>query len=139
MTNVVNCGAISYCMCYGVGCSACIHNPLSNDPNPVNVFLSFKCGSQATMCARCHDFDACYDCDPYDPLVRFSVVLFLLTEVKKMAKGMYSFIAYPESADIAVICDGITAMGGDWEYILHDKDTDDQGQTKTSLAHSCRL
>lgn len=40
-----------------------------------------------------------------------------------MAKGMYSFLAYPESADISKICDGITEMGGDWQYILHDKDT----------------
>lgn len=52
-----------------------------------------------------------------------------------MAKGMYSFIAYPESADISAICDGITTMGGDWEYILHDKDTDDHGQPKKPHWH----
>ena len=67
MTNAVNCDAISFCMSYGVGCSACVHNPLSNDPIPVNCFISFKCGSQSSMCLRCYDFDACYDCDPFDP------------------------------------------------------------------------
>lgn len=37
-------------------------------------------------------------------------------------KGAYSFIAYPESADISVICEKITGSGGQWCYILHDKD-----------------
>lgn len=40
-----------------------------------------------------------------------------------MAKGMYSFLAYPDSSDISEICQKITEMGGDWQYILHDKDT----------------
>lgn len=67
-----------------------------------------------------------------------------------MAKGMYSFLAYPESADISKICDGITEMGGDWQYILHDKDTwssKDEAKTlnikpgllKAPLAHPCGI
>ena len=39
-----------------------------------------------------------------------------------MAKGAYSFMAYPESSDIKEICEAIQHRGGEWSYILHDKD-----------------
>ena len=39
-----------------------------------------------------------------------------------MAKGAYSFIAYPESCDINEVCEAIQHRGGEWSYILHDKD-----------------
>lgn len=52
-----------------------------------------------------------------------------------MAKGMYSFIAYPSSADIDQITRKITEMGGDWEYILHDRDTWTEEDEKENPAH----
>lgn len=39
-----------------------------------------------------------------------------------MAKGAYSFVAYPESADIEKITQKLTEAGAEWSYILHDKD-----------------
>lgn len=39
-----------------------------------------------------------------------------------MAKGAYSFLAYPESCDIKELCEAIQHRGGEWSYILHDKD-----------------
>lgn len=39
-----------------------------------------------------------------------------------MSKGAYSFIAYPESANIEEITQVLSSMGAQWCYILHDKD-----------------
>lgn len=46
-----------------------------------------------------------------------------------MAKGMYSFIAYSESAKIEEICDVLKGAGAEYAYILHDKDTYDADVT----------
>lgn len=40
-----------------------------------------------------------------------------------MAKGAYSFVAYPESSDIDNICSYFQSKGAEWTYILHDRDT----------------
>ena len=49
-----------------------------------------------------------------------------------MAKGAYSFVAYPESADIDKITTTLTTAGAEWSYILHDKDVylEDIGEHK---------
>lgn len=46
-----------------------------------------------------------------------------------MAKGMYSFVSYPESSDINNICDVLAGAGAEYAYILHDKDTYDKDVT----------
>ena len=46
-----------------------------------------------------------------------------------MAKGMYSFVAYPESNDITHICEVLAGAGAEYAYILHDKDTYDSDKT----------
>lgn len=53
-----------------------------------------------------------------------------------MAKGMYSFVSYPESSDIKKICDAIQGAGGEYAYILHDKDTwDSDGKDHQGNEH----
>lgn len=52
-----------------------------------------------------------------------------------MSKGMYSFIAYPESADIDRITETLTGAGAEWAWILHDKDTDKDGNPKKAHWH----
>lgn len=53
-----------------------------------------------------------------------------------MAKGMYSIIAYPESAKIEDICTAIKGAGGEHAYILHDKDTwDSDGKDSQGNEH----
>lgn len=44
-----------------------------------------------------------------------------------MAKGGYSFIAYPDSSDITEICSFLSNMGAGWAYILHDRDKKEDG------------
>ena len=52
-----------------------------------------------------------------------------------MSKGMYSFIAYPESADIDRITETLTGAGAEWAWILHDKDKDKDGNPKKPHWH----
>lgn len=44
-----------------------------------------------------------------------------------MAKGGYSFIAYPDSSDITEVCSFLSNMGAGWAYILHDRDKKEDG------------
>lgn len=52
-----------------------------------------------------------------------------------MSKGMYSFVAYPESSDIDKITETLTGAGAEWAWILHDKDTDKDGNPKKPHWH----
>ena len=49
-----------------------------------------------------------------------------------MAKGAYSFVAYPESSNIDVITAKLKQSGAEFTYILHDKDKylEDEGEHK---------
>lgn len=63
---MLTCDNYSFCQNFGKGCSFCIHSPYPRS-NAIDKFVSYKCGLQSMICARCHDYEACYDCDPYDP------------------------------------------------------------------------
>lgn len=52
-----------------------------------------------------------------------------------MSKGMYSFVAYPESSDIDKITETLTGSGAEWAWILHDKDNDKDGNPKKPHWH----
>lgn len=60
------CFCTDYCLNYGIACLSCAHSP-NHSSNAPDKFVSCKCGSQSSLCARRHDIDACYDCDPFDP------------------------------------------------------------------------
>lgn len=52
-----------------------------------------------------------------------------------MAKGAWSVIVYPESADIMTCVDFFEGSGAEYSYILHDKDTDKDGNLKKAHYH----
>lgn len=52
-----------------------------------------------------------------------------------MAKGAYSIIAYPESCNLNQLVSLVVGMGAEYEYILHDRDNQEDGTHKKDHVH----